>query len=321
MAMRTALIDASGMPLSRLSRLIFHYFLETLHTVWQTPIVPFNTDDSIVPTSAMSTLRSVSNPFPMAAHSATAALQKQSAQRSQHPQLTTQTGPAQALRAPAVFRIPMAPFPHPASTVPPPPTKQLGSLSLRDGNDAAVSDPFATSGRAFPQTSGSLSSDEHAGRGVIGMGFGQGFGQDSIGSGLLEGGAPLTKRATAKAVSRPSMPTYLGELIRSSTAAESDLKARSIHRYRSWTTGETISVDADHNRECDYQQSHSTATLRIGHPRTAWLRCASIIIARGKTTPTTDSGVSLSYETPPSQELDRGRTESSCGPFEGQGNE
>ncbi|GHJ86059.1 hypothetical protein NliqN6_2461 [Naganishia liquefaciens] len=173
-------------------------YKQTLHTIWQTPIVPFNTDDTVVPNSALSTPRSVSSPFPMRAHSATAALQKQSAQRSQHPQLTTQTAPTQAIRAPAVFRIPMAPFPYPASTAPTLPTKQLGSLSLRDGNDATVFDSFDTSGRAFPRKSGSLPSDGHPGRGVIGMGFGQGFGEGSIGSGLLEGGAPLTKRATAK---------------------------------------------------------------------------------------------------------------------------
>jgi hypothetical protein len=143
----------------------------------------------------------------MAAHSATAALQKQSTQRSQHPQLTTQNAPSQALRAPAVFRIPMAPFPYPASALPSAPTKQLGSLSLRDGNDAAVSDPFASAGRAFQSTSGSLPASQHSGRGVIGMGFGQGFGQGSIGSGLLEGGAPLTKRTTAKPVSKTIVAT------------------------------------------------------------------------------------------------------------------
>lgn len=38
------------------------------------------------------------------------------------------------------------------------------------------------------------------------MGFGQGFGQGSIGSGLLEGGAPLTKRTANKTVSRPILP-------------------------------------------------------------------------------------------------------------------
>lgn len=90
----------------------------------------------------------------------------------------------------------MAPFSYPPSAIPP--VKQLGSLSLRDGNDAAVSDPFAAVGRTVKPTSVPLNS-EAPGGGVIGMGFG---GKGFVGSGLLEGGAPLIKRGTSsKAVS------------------------------------------------------------------------------------------------------------------------
>lgn len=176
--------------------LTYLHLTETLHTVWQTPLVPSTTEDSMVPNNTSSSSRSVSNPFPMAAHSATAALEKQQSQRSVHPSLTTQTTPSQALRAPAVFRIPMAPFPSPASTLPPPPIKQLGSLSLRDGNDAPISDPFAGVGRTIKPMAVPLTTGDQTGRGVIGMGFGQGF----VGSGLLEGGAPLVKRGSSSKV-------------------------------------------------------------------------------------------------------------------------
>ncbi|KAJ9123865.1 hypothetical protein QFC24_003642 [Naganishia onofrii] len=207
---------------------------ETLHTVWQTPLVPSAADDHIPSTSntnSNSSSRSVSSPFPMAANSATAALQKNQQQQQlrqqqhpqqQHPQLDTQPaasyssphgGGSQApLRAPAVFRIPVAPFPFP----PPlphaslfqqqqqqrqPPIKQLGSLSLRDANDdvAAVESPQHGGQRVVRrpmlQTPTTVEGSSH--NGVIGMGFASSSsGSAFLGSGLLEGGAPLVKRGT-----------------------------------------------------------------------------------------------------------------------------
>ncbi|KAJ9107485.1 hypothetical protein QFC21_000939 [Naganishia friedmannii] len=150
----------------------------------------------------------------MAANSATAALQKnqqmRQQQQQQNPQLDTHLpspsqaqpgGGGQALRAPAVFRIPVAPFPFPPSSLPQTPIKQLGSLSLRDGNDAAVPTPGQRVVRRSvlePTMVTTTMADEQRGGGVIGMGYASSSTAGAFaGSGLLEGGAPLVKRGTS----------------------------------------------------------------------------------------------------------------------------
>lgn len=206
----------------------------------------------------------------------------------------------------------MAPFPYPSSAMPP--VKQMGSLSLRDGNDAAVSDPFAAVGRTVKPSRVPLTGESQGG-GVIGMGFG---GKGFVGSGLLEGGAPLIKRGTSSRAVSFRGPTSFRIYADAFwiLATYTDIAPATAKPSRR-PLRQTISFNTDYNRQRHNKQQHPPAALWIRYTRST--RLGRAFIPFGSCLWTTSSRPGR--EATSSEELDGSRAESTSGAVQGEDGE